>query len=67
MLIDNSTTFLHSFFLGFDTYSADVIDRKVNAFVIQSCIKYKLIDIVYDNGKRMYRLLPEGKRVITSR
>lgn len=67
MLIDNSTTFLHSFFLGCDTYSADVIDRKVNAFVIQSCIKDKMIDVVYDNGKRMYHILPKGKKVITNR
>ena len=67
MLIDNSTKFLHTYFLGSDTFSADVIDRKVNAFVIQSCIKDKMIDVVYDNGKRLYRILPEGKKVITNR
>ena len=67
MLIDNSTTFLHRFFLGSDKYSADVIDRKVDAFVVQFCIQQKMIDVVYDNGKRMYRLLPEGEKVITSR
>lgn len=65
MLIDNSTTFLYSFFLGSDTYSADVIDRKVDTFVIQSCIANKMIDVVYDYDKRMYRILPEGKKVIT--
>ena len=44
MLIDNSTTFLHSFFLGGDTYSADAIDRKVDSFVIQFCIENKKIE-----------------------
>lgn len=67
MLIDNSTTFLHSFFLGGDTYSADAIDRKVDSFVIQFCIENKMIDVVYDNDKRMYRILPEGKKVIKTR
>lgn len=67
MLIDNSTTFLHSFFLGGDTYSADVIDRKVDSFVIQFCIENKMIDVVYDHDKRMYRILSEGKKVIKAR
>ena len=64
MLIDNSTTFLHSFFLNADTYSADAIDRKVDSFVIQFCIENKMIDVVYVNDKRLYRILPEGKKVI---
>lgn len=67
MLIDNSTTFLHSFFLGGDTYSADAIDRKVDSFIIQFCIGNKMIDVVYVNDKRMYRILPEGKKVIKAR
>ena len=67
MLIDNSTTFLHRFFLGGDKYSADVIDRKVDAFVVQFCIQQKMIDVVYENGKRMYHLLPEGEKVIKNR
>ena len=67
MLIDNSTTFLHSFFLGGDTYSADAIDRKVDSFVIQFCIENKMIDVVYVNDKRMYRILPEGKKAIKAR
>lgn len=67
MPIDNSTTFLHSFFLGGDTYSADAIDRKVDSFVIQFCIENKMIDEVYVNDKRMYRILPEGKKVIKAR
>lgn len=67
MLIDNSATFLHSFFLGGDTYSADAIDRKVDSFVIQFCIENKMIDVVYDNDKRLYRILPEGKKVIKTR
>ena len=67
MLIDNSTTFLHRFFLGGDTYSADAIDRKVDSFVIQFCIENKMIDVVYDHDKRMYRVLPEGKKVIKTR
>ena len=67
MLIDNSTTFLHSFFLGGDTYSADAIDRKVDSFVIQFCLENKMIDVVYDHDKRMYRILPEGKKVIKAR
>ena len=64
MLIDNSTTFLHSFFLNADIYSANAIDRKVVPFVIQCCIEDKMIDVIYVNGKRMYRILPEGKKVI---
>lgn len=64
MLIDNSTTFLHSFFLNADIYSADAIDRKVDPFVIQFCIENKMIDAIYVNGKRMYRMLPEGKKIL---
>lgn len=67
MLIDNSTTFLHSFFLKDDTYSADAIDRKVDSFVIQFCIENKMIDVVYANDKRLYRILPEGKKVVKRR
>ena len=64
MLINNSTTFLNSFFFDADTYSADAIDRKVDSFVIQVCIDKKMIDEVYIRGKRMYRILSEGKKVI---
>ena len=64
MFIDNSATFLHSFFFSADTYSADAIDKKVDSFVIQVCIDKKMIDEVYINGKRMYRILPEGKKAI---
>ena len=64
MLINNSTTFLNSFFFDADTYSADAIDRKVDSFVIQVCIDKKMIDVVYTNGKRMYRILAEGKKAI---
>lgn len=67
MLIDNSRTFLHSFFFGGDTYSADAIDKKVDSFVIQLCIENKMIDVVYANDKRLYRILPEGKKVIKAR
>lgn len=67
MLIDNSTTFLHSFFLSADTYSADVIDKKVDPFVVQFCIENKMIDVVHIKDKRMYRIRPEGKKIITNR
>lgn len=67
MLIDNSTKFLHTFFFDVDTYSADVIDRKVNSFVIQTCIDNNMIDVVYEHDKRMYRILTEGKKVIKRR
>ena len=64
MAIDNTTTFLHSFFFGSDTYSADVIDRKVEQFVVQFCLDNHLIDVVWNNDARLYRLLPEGKRIL---
>ena len=64
MFIDNSTKFLHSFFLNADIYSADAIDKKVVPFVIQFCVDNKMIEVIYVNSKRMYRILPEGKKVI---
>ena len=64
MFIDNSTKFLHSFFLNADIYSADAIDKKVVPFVIQFCVDNKMIDVIYVNSKRMYRILPKGKKVI---
>lgn len=64
MAINNTTTFLHSFFLGCDTYSADEIDRKVEPDVVQFCIANHMIDVVWNNDKRLYRILPEGKKVL---
>lgn len=64
MLIDNTTTFLHTFFFSNDIYSADVIDAKVDPFVVQFCLKNKMIDEIYKNGKRLYRILVEGKKVL---
>ena len=63
-MIDNSTTFLHKFFFASDTYSADKIDTMVEAFVVQFCVGKKMIDTVYENGKRLYRILPEGRKII---
>lgn len=67
MPINNSSTFLHCFFFSSDTYSADIIDKKVEPLIIQFCIENKMIDIVYKNDKRLYRILPEGKKVIKRR
>lgn len=63
-MIDNSTTFLHKFFFACDTYSADKIDAMVDTFVIQVCIEEKMIDTIYENGKRLYRILPNGRKII---
>ena len=64
MAIDNSTTFLYTYFFGNNEYSADVIDQKVDQFVIQFCIDNNIIDIVFRNGKRLYRILPKGKEIL---
>ena len=64
MPINNTTTFLHSFFFGADTYSADAIDRKVDPFVVQFSLDNHLIDVVWNNDVRLYRILPEGKKVL---
>lgn len=64
MAIDNSTTFLHTYFFGNNEYSADAIDQKVDQFVIRFCIDNNMIDMVFQNGKRLYRILPKGKEVI---
>ena len=64
MAIDNTTTFLHTFFFGTDTYSADAIGRKVERFVVEFCLKNHLIDVVQNNGVRLYHILPEGKRIL---
>lgn len=64
--ITDSTNFLHSFFLRADVSSADKIDRQVEAFVIQSCLDYKLIEEITQNGKRLYHILPEGRKIIYS-
>jgi len=64
MPINNSTTFLNRFFYANDTYSADEIDKKVDAFVISFCLENKMINTVFQNDKRLYHLLPEGKKVI---
>lgn len=64
MAIDNSTTFLHTYFFGKSEYSADIIDQKVDQFVIQFCIDNNMIDVVYSSGKRLYRILPKGKEII---
>lgn len=64
MAIENSTVFLHKFFFGCDTYSADVVDRKVDPLVIRFCIDNNMIDIVNANGKRLYRILPKGKEIL---
>lgn len=63
-MINNSTTFLHTFFFAADTYSADVIDRKVDPFVVQACCSNHMIDVIWNNGKRLYHILPEGKKII---
>lgn len=64
MAIDNTTTFLHTFFFGTDTYLADAIDRKVEPFVVEFCLENHLIDVVRNNGARLYHILPEGKRIL---
>lgn len=64
MAIDNTTTFLHRFFFSSDTYSANVIDRKVEPFVVQFCLNNRMIDIVWNNDARLYRILPEGKKIL---
>lgn len=61
--ITDSTTFLHTYFFSSDTYSADVIDRDVDGFVIRMCLN-DYISVDYDNGKRVYRINNKGKRVI---
>lgn len=61
--INNSTIFLHTYFLACDTYSADVIDKNVAAFVIDMCLK-DYISVDYENGKRVYRITNEGKKVV---
>lgn len=61
-MIQRSTEFLHSFFFGSDTYSADAIDRKVAADVIDFCLENRMIEVTWNNGKRLYRILPEGKK-----
>ncbi len=63
-MIQRSTEFLHSFFFGSDTYSADAIDRKAAAGVIDFCLENRMIEVTWNNGKRLYRILPEGKKVI---
>lgn len=64
MAIDNSTTFLHRFFFANDTYSADAIDKKVDEFIVQICLDNHLIDVVWNNDTRLYRILPEGKKIL---
>lgn len=66
-MIQDSTVFFHSFFFGSSTYSADVIDRKVAAGVINFCLENKMIDVTWASGKRLYRILPKGKEVIGSK
>lgn len=63
-MIQSSTELLYSFFFGSDTYSADAIDRKAAADVIDFCLENRLIEVTWNNGKRLYRILPEGKKVI---
>ena len=63
-MIRRNTEFLHSFFFGSDTYSADTIDRKVAADVIDFCLENRMIEVTWNNGTRLYRILPEGKKVI---
>lgn len=57
-------TFLHTFFCGADIYSADIIDRDVDEFVVKFCLDNNMIEEVNDKGKRLYRILEAGKRVI---
>lgn len=64
MLIDNTTRFLNTFFFNCDTYSADKIDKMVTPFVIQICLDLDMIETVINDGKRLYHILPEGKRAI---
>ena len=64
MPIDNTTTFLHKFFFSSDTYSADAIDKKVEPFVVQFCLENKMLEEVFSNGKRLYRVLSEGKKAL---
>lgn len=63
----SSTEFLYSFFFGSDTYSADAIDRKVAADVIDFCLENRMIEVTWNNGNRFYRILPEGEKVIGRR
>ena len=64
MAINNTTTFLHSFFFSEDTYSADVIDKKVEAFIVQFSLDNHIIDVIWKDSKRLYRILPEGKKIL---
>lgn len=62
--ITNSTVFLHKFFIASDVYSADIIDRDVDKSVIAVCLQNEMITEEYDKGKRLYRILSEGKSII---
>ena len=62
--ITNSTVFLHKYFLASDVYSADVIDREVDKFVVDFSLEKQLIAEEFDDGKRLYRILSEGKSII---
>lgn len=62
--IIDSETFLHAFFYGVDIYSADIIDRDVDRFVVKFCLDNNMIEEINDKGKRLYRILEAGKRVI---
>lgn len=61
--IIDSETFLHAFFCV-DIYSADIIDRDVDGFVVKFCLDNNMIEEINDKGKRLYRILEAGKRVI---
>ena len=64
MPIDNTKTFFHTFFFDNDTYSADKIDMQVDPFVVRFSIDNRMIEEIYDRGKRLYRILPAGKEII---
>ena len=66
-MIQNSTEFLHSFFFGNQIYSADAIDRKVAAGGVDVCLENRMIEVTWNNGKRFYRILPDGEKVIGRR
>lgn len=63
-MINNTTTFIHTFFFGQDEYSADYIDRNVDPFIVQVSLSNKWIATVERNEKRLYRILPEGKKIL---
>lgn len=65
MQIKDVKVFLHLFFFGNDIYSANTIDRKVLPDVIRFCLENEIIDVVWKEETRLYRILPKGKQMLS--